>query len=124
MSPKGWCGMELSAFFPGVWDKLNDTQRRALTAAASPRRLAQGELLHGAGAECLGLLALQRGRLRAFMLSEAGREITLYRLFERDICLFSASCMAVSYTHLFCLHSRLSAPKGNRNQFVSLRGGL
>ena len=81
MSPKGWCGMELSAFFPGVWDKLNDTQRRALTAAASPRRLAQGELLHGAGAECLGLLALQRGRLRAFMLSEAGREITLYRLF-------------------------------------------
>ena len=41
--------MELSAFFPGVWDKLNDTQRRALTAAASPRRLAQGELLHGAG---------------------------------------------------------------------------
>ena len=85
--------MELSAFFPGVWDKLNDTQRRALTAAASPRRLAQGELLHGAGAECLGLLALQRGRLRAFMLSEAGREITLYRLFERDICLFSASCV-------------------------------
>ena len=96
MSPKGWCGMELSAFFPGVWDKLNDTQRRALTAAASPRRLAQGELLHGAGAECLGLLALQRGRLRAFMLSEAGREITLYRLFERDICLFSASCMVRS----------------------------
>ena len=88
--------MELSAFFPGVWDKLNDTQRRALTAAASPRRLAQGELLHGAGAECLGLLALQRGRLRAFMLSEAGREITLYRLFERDICLFSASCMVRS----------------------------
>lgn len=88
--------MELSAFFPGVWDKLNDTQRRALTAAASPRRLAQGELLHGAGAECQGLLALQRGRLRAFMLSEAGREITLYRLFERDICLFSASCMVRS----------------------------
>ena len=88
--------MELSAFFPGVWDNLNDTQRRALTAAAAPRRLAQGELLHGAGAECLGLLALQRGRLRAFMLSEAGREITLYRLFERDICLFSASCMVRS----------------------------
>src|SRR5699024_7622068 len=27
---------------------------------------------------------------------EAGREITLYRLFERDICLFSASCMVRS----------------------------
>lgn len=26
-------------------------------------------------------------------MSEDGREITLYRLFERDICLFSASCI-------------------------------
>ena len=33
------------------------------------------------------------GQLRAFILSDEGREITLYRLFERDICLFSASCM-------------------------------
>lgn len=33
------------------------------------------------------------GQLRAFILSEDGREITLYRLFERDLCLFSASCM-------------------------------
>ncbi len=33
------------------------------------------------------------GQLRAYTVSEDGREITLYRLFERDICLFSASCM-------------------------------
>ena len=30
------------------------------------------------------------------MLSDEGREITLYRLFERDVCLFSASCMLKS----------------------------
>ena len=30
------------------------------------------------------------------MISEEGREITLYRLFERDICLFSASCIMSS----------------------------
>ena len=29
----------------------------------------------------------------AYILSDEGREITLYRLFDRDICLFSASCM-------------------------------
>ena len=33
------------------------------------------------------------GQLRAYIISEEGREITIYRLFERDICLFSASCM-------------------------------
>lgn len=84
--------MELEAFFPGVWDKLTDAQRRALESAASPRRLETGEQLSGAG-ECVGLLAVRSGRLRAYMISDTGREITLYRLFERDICLFSASCV-------------------------------
>lgn len=84
--------MELEAFFPGVWGKLADAQRRALEAAASPRRLEAGEQLSGAG-ECVGLLAVRSGRLRAYMISDTGREITLYRLFERDICLFSASCV-------------------------------
>ena len=84
--------MELEAFFPGVWDKLTDAQRRALESAASPRRLEAGEQLSGAG-ECVGLLAVRSGRLRAYMISDNGREITLYRLFERDICLFSASCV-------------------------------
>lgn len=79
--------MELEAFFPGVWDKLTDAQRRALESAASPRRLEAGEQLSGAG-ECVGLLAVRSGRLRAYMISDTGREITLYRLFERDICLF------------------------------------
>lgn len=84
--------MELEAFFPGVWDKLTDAQRRALESEASPRRLEAGEQLSGAG-ECVGLLAVRSGRLRAYMISDTGREITLYRLFERDICLFSASCV-------------------------------
>ena len=58
--------MELEAFFPGVWDKLTDAQRRALESAASPRRLEAGEQLSGAG-ECVGLLAVRSGRLRAYI---------------------------------------------------------
>ena len=41
----------------------------------------------------MGLLLVAKGLLRAFIVTEEGREITVYRLFERDICLFSASCM-------------------------------
>lgn len=87
--------MELSEFFP-VWDGLTPEQRRRLESAATRRRLRAGDMVHGAGTDCVGLLAVCSGRLRAYMLSEAGREITLYRLFERDICLFSASCMVKS----------------------------
>ena len=39
------------------------------------------------------------------MLSESGREITLYRLFERDICLFSASCMVKSLQFDICIEA-------------------
>ena len=43
--------------------------------------------------ECTSLFLVKSGQLRAYMLSDEGREITLYRLFERDMCLFSASCL-------------------------------
>ena len=36
---------------------------------------------------------IQTGRLRVYILSEGGREITIYRLLDMDLCLFSASCM-------------------------------
>jgi CRP/FNR family transcriptional regulator len=41
----------------------------------------------------VGLFLICSGQLRAFILSDEGKEITIYRLFERDMCLFSASCM-------------------------------
>lgn len=43
--------------------------------------------------DCTGLLLVKYGQLRAYILSDEGREITIYRLFDRDMCLFSASCM-------------------------------
>ena len=83
--------MELSGGFP-IWDKLTAQQRETLTAAAAARFAKRGTLLHGGSGDCLGLLVVREGQLRAYILSEEGREITLYRLFQRDICLFSAAC--------------------------------
>lgn len=83
--------MELSGGFP-IWDKLTAQQRETLTAAAAVCFAKRGTLLHGGSGDCLGLLVVREGQLRAYILSEEGREITLYRLFQRDICLFSAAC--------------------------------
>lgn len=55
-----------------------------------------GTLLHSGDDDCMGLILVRSGQLRVFTVSEEGRELTLYRLFERDICLFSASCMLSS----------------------------
>ena len=84
--------MELQDFFP-VWGRLTAEQQRKLREAVAPRRVKTGTILQDAQEDCLGLLLVRSGQLRAFIDSDEGREVTLYRLFERDICLFSASCM-------------------------------
>ncbi len=42
---------------------------------------------------CKGVLVVLSGVVRVYSLSETGREITLYRLFEGDICTLSISCL-------------------------------
>ena len=84
--------MALSNYFP-VWDKLSPQQQDRIATAAEFRKVKAGTVLHNGGLDCLGLLLIRTGQLRAYILSEEGREITIHRLFEMDICLFSASCV-------------------------------
>lgn len=60
------------------------------------RTAPKGTLLHNGSADCVGLFVVLDGVLRVFAQSEGGKEITLYRLLERDICLFSAACILSS----------------------------
>jgi CRP/FNR family transcriptional regulator len=84
--------MEFQNCFP-IWDKLSEDQQGRILGRLRLRSVKKGTVLHNGGEDCTGLLLVKSGRLRAYILSEAGREITIYRLFDRDICLFSASCM-------------------------------
>lgn len=84
--------MEFSEYFP-IWDKLSDAHKQRLATACEKRKAKKGQVLHNGSMDCLGLLLIRSGQLRCYVLSPEGREITLYRLFERDICLFSASCV-------------------------------
>lgn len=83
--------MELKEFFP-FWKTLTPDQQARLTASARTYTAQKGEVLHRGQADCLGLVCVQSGVLRAYTISDEGREITLYRLYQRDVCLFSASC--------------------------------
>lgn len=76
-----------------IWNKLEKEYQDLLSSAASVRRFKKGDCLHNGSDDCTGLFLVLSGQLRAYTISEDGREITLYRLFERDFCLFSASCI-------------------------------
>lgn len=77
--------------FP-IWSKLSDAQQSRILGSLVYRQVSKGTVIHS-GADCTGLLLVESGQFRAYILSDEGREVTVYRLFDRDICLFSASCM-------------------------------
>ena len=84
--------MSFPDYFP-IWNKLNADQQNRILAVTDFMKVNSGTVLHDGSPECLGMLVVRSGQLRAYMLSEEGREITICRFFEMDICLFSASCV-------------------------------
>jgi len=80
------------------WKSLTDVQKALLQQTVVKKRLEVGESMRGGSEKCAGLFLIHSGQVRAYILSETGKEITLYRLFERDVCIFSASCILKSIT--------------------------
>lgn len=80
------------------WSRLTQQEQQFLCAHTVPVRYARGQILHNGGAECTGVLLVQKGQLRTYILSDEGREITLYRLGTGEICILSASCVLDAIT--------------------------
>ena len=84
--------MEFAQYLP-FWDKLNKSQQDMVAGVIEYRKVKKGTHIHDSSAECLGLVMVKTGQLRAYILSEDGREITVGRLFAYDVSLLSASCV-------------------------------
>lgn len=75
------------------WEKLEDSQKKLLLNNSTQKVFLKGDSIYSADEECLGVLLIKEGMLRVFILSEDGREVTLYRLYPGDTCVLSASCI-------------------------------
>ncbi len=84
--------MEYAEYLP-IWDKLTADQQQRIANVIEHRKIKAGTQIHDSSSECLGLVIVRSGQLRAYILSEDGREITISRLFEYDVSLLSASCV-------------------------------
>ncbi len=74
------------------WDKLTETQKDYITKHSSLKTYPKDTPIYNFLKGCVGLIIIKTGSIRVYMLSEDGREITLYRLYEGDVCVLSASC--------------------------------
>ncbi len=79
------------------WDSLPTDEKDFLISNTVAVSYKKGEIIHD-GAECTGVIMVKTGCLRLYILSENGKDITLYRLYPGDICMLSASCVIQSIT--------------------------
>ncbi|MBU3819440.1 MAG: Crp/Fnr family transcriptional regulator [Candidatus Faecalibacterium intestinavium] len=87
----------LACGFP-FWDQLTASQQESLCRSTRPVRYEKGAHIHSPTENCVGILLIRSGQLRAYLLSEDGRDVTLYRLFKGEVCILSASCVLEDVT--------------------------
>lgn len=82
--------------FP-FWESISDDDRNFISQNSSVVSYPKGASVHG-GTECSGVIVVRSGCLRVYIMSEEGKDITLYRLHAGDLCMLSASCVLQSIT--------------------------
>lgn len=82
--------------FP-FWNEISETDREFICRNSHALTYQKGANVHD-GNECSGVIFVRFGSLRLYMMSEDGRDITLYRLHKGDMCMLSASCVLQTIT--------------------------
>ena len=78
--PTKECKDMYQKYFP-FWDKLTPDDRELLCQHSARSVYPKGSNVHGGSEGCTGAVVVNSGCLRAYMMSEEGKEITLYRLY-------------------------------------------
>ena len=71
--------------FP-CWGEISDSDRSIICNATVALTYPRGVTLHD-GSECSGVIFIRSGTLRVYMMSESGKDVTLYRLHAGDLCI-------------------------------------
>lgn len=120
------------AFLSGTltfWNKLSTEEQVLLSAHTQPVIYRQGEHIHSGSQDCVGILLVRSGVLRTYLLSEDGREVTLFRIYPGEVCVLSASCLLKNITfdihvdaeaesHVLLINSAIFAQLTEQNLYV------
>ena len=88
---------KLQELFP-FWSTLSDREKTFIENAVYIEKYNKGMLMHRTEDSCKGLMTVLSGQLRTYILSEEGREVTLFRVQQQEVCVLSASCLMDSIT--------------------------
>jgi len=72
---------------------LTAAEQNLLSRTLRKAEFEKGAVLADVSSQCNGMMLVFSGQIRAFMMSREGKEITLYRLLPRDVCVMTSSCL-------------------------------
>ena len=75
---------------------LSPDEKDLLERAMQKQSCRKGQVVHRHGDTCVGLIFVTKGRLAFSILSEEGREITVFRVEKGESCILSAACVLQS----------------------------
>ena len=61
-------------------------------------RSKKGEIVYSPASNCLGLVMVLGGVLRAYLVSEEGRKATIFRMRREEVCVLTMSCILTALT--------------------------
>lgn len=82
--------------FP-FWNEISKSDQASICNNSLALTYSKGTNIHN-GNECSGVIFVRSGSLRLYIMSENGKDITLYRLHKGDMCMLSASCVLQTIT--------------------------
>ena len=88
---------ELKKILP-FWSSLEQTHQDLIARGVMKQTHEKGTIIHRTEDGCKGLMTILSGQLRIYILSEEGREVTLYRVRRGEVCVLSASCLMDAIT--------------------------
>ena len=101
------------------WSSLTEQEQETLHRSAFVRHYEKGAFVHSSDNECLGMLFVLSGEIRTYLLSEEGREVTLFRLYPGEFCVLSAACVTAGMdTEVLIIPANIIAALKEKNLYV------
>ena len=90
--------MEFLSQYEDFWGHLSDEEKEFVCHNTEFVTYHPGQNVHSADLRCVGVLFVRKGCLRVYIMSEEGKEVTLYRVNPGEVCILSASCVLSEIT--------------------------
>jgi len=80
------------------WNHLSNEEIRLIESGLVHKQFSKGELILGSRESCMGMIFVEKGDVRVSIISEDGRQITLFHVEDKEFCVMTASCVIAQLT--------------------------